>query len=209
MSPGRGRFIVLEGIDGSGTTTQAARLASALRRDGHRVVTTREPSAGPVGKLLRDALRRRTRGLSDRALALLFAADRLHHLATVVEPALARGAVVLSDRYVLSSLAYQGMRLPLAWVASLNEAARRPDLTLYLEVDPSTAGRRRRRRGGPVEIFDADPVQRAVARAYGRVIGAHGRSQRVVRVDGGGTPGEVTRELLSRARAVLSRPGRK
>lgn len=209
MSAGPGRFIVLEGIDGSGTTTQAARLAAALREAGHAVVSTREPSDGPIGVLIRQALTRRLAGLSDRMLALLFAADRLDHLASVVEPALAEGKVVVSDRYVLSSLAYQGMRLPLAWVETLNAAARPADLTLFLEVDPRTAARRRSGRGGTEELFDADEVQRAVARAYGRVARKHARAQRVVRVNGRGAADEVAGEILSRVRAVLPRRRRK
>ena len=204
-----GRFIVLEGIDGSGTTTQAARLAVSLRASGYEVVSTREPSDGPIGVLLRQALTRRLLGLSDRTLALLFAADRLDHLASVVEPALAEGKVVVSDRYVLSSLAYQGMRLPLNWVEALNAAARPADLTLYLEVDAGTAARRREGRGGTEELFDADEVQRAVARAYGRVVRKYTRAQRVVRVDGRAAADEVAREILARVQAVLSRRARK
>jgi dTMP kinase len=204
-----GRFIVLEGIDGSGTTTQAARLVVALRAAGYAVVGTREPSDGPIGVVLRQALTRRLVGLSDRALALLFAADRLDHLASVVEPALAEGKLVVSDRYVLSSLAYQGMRLPLRWVETLNASARSADLTLYLEVDPGTAARRRQGRGGTDELFDADEVQRAVARAYGRVVRKHTRAQRVVRVNGRAAPDEVAREILSRVQAVLPRRKRK
>jgi dTMP kinase len=209
MSAGPGRFVVLEGIDGSGTTTQAARLAASLRELGHAVVSTREPSDGPIGVLVRQALTRRLVGLSDRVLALLFAADRLDHLASVVEPALAAGKVVVSDRYVLSSLAYQGMRLPLAWVEALNAAARPADLTLFLEVDPRTAARRRHGRGGTEELFDADEVQRAVARAYGRVARKHARAQRVVRVNGRGAADEVAGEILNRVRAVLPRRRRK
>jgi dTMP kinase len=209
MSAGPGRFVVLEGIDGSGTTTQAARLAASLRELGHSVVSTREPSDGPIGVLVRQALTRRLVGMSDRVLALLFAADRLDHLASVVEPALAEGKVVVSDRYVLSSLAYQGMRLPLAWVEALNAAARPADLTLFLEVDPRTAARRRHGRGGTEELFDADEVQRAVARAYGRVARKHARAQRVARVDGRGAADEVAREILKRVRAVLPRRRRK
>jgi dTMP kinase len=209
MRTSAGRFVVLEGIDGSGTTTQAARLAASLRAAGHAVLSTREPSDGPLGVVLRQALTRRLVGLSDRALALLFAADRLDHLASVVEPALAEGKVVVSDRYVLSSLAYQGMRLPLSWVETLNAAARPADLTLYLEVDPRTAAGRRQGRGGAAELFDADEVQRAVARAYGRVVRKHARAQRVVRVDGRAAPDEVAREILSRVRTVLPRRRRK
>jgi dTMP kinase len=204
-----GRFIVLEGIDGSGTTTQAARLVASLRASGHAVVNTREPSDGPIGVVLRQALTRRLVGLSDRALALLFAADRLDHLASVVEPALAEGKVVVSDRYVLSSLAYQGMRMPLGWVETLNAAARPADLTLYLEVDAGTAARRREGRGGTEELFDADEVQRAVARAYGRVVRKHTRAQRVVRVNGRAAADEVAREILARVKAVLTRRARK
>src|SRR4051794_39709628 len=113
MSPA-GRFIVIEGLDGAGTTTQTERLATRLREEGHRVLTTREPSDGPVGMLLRQALTGRLTlpgahaPLADETLALLFAADRTDHLASRVEPALGRGEVVLCDRYVLSSLAYQG-----------------------------------------------------------------------------------------------------
>jgi dTMP kinase len=209
MSRAAGRFIVLEGIDGSGTTTQAARLVASLRSAGHEVVATREPSDGPLGVVLRQALTRRLVGLSDRALALLFAADRLDHLASVVEPALAEGKVVVSDRYVLSSLAYQGMRMPLGWVEGLNAAARPADLTLYLAVDPRTAARRRQGRGGRAELFDADEVQRAVARAYARVMRKHARAQRVVRVDGRASPDEVARQILSRVRTVLPRRRRK
>lgn len=209
MKATSGRFIVLEGIDGSGTTTQAARLTASLRAAGLAVVSTREPSDGPIGVILRQALTRRLVGLSDRILALLFAADRLDHLASVVEPALAEGKVVVSDRYVLSSLAYQGMRMPLAWVETLNAAARPADLTLYLDVDPRTAARRRHGRGGTDELFDADEVQRAVARAYGRVVRKHARAQRVARVDGHASPDEVAREILAKVRTVLPRRGRK
>jgi dTMP kinase len=205
MNRAPGRFLVLEGIDGSGTTTQLAHLAAALRADGHSVWTTREPTDGPVGMLLRQALTRQLQGLSDAALALLFAADRMHHLAAVVEPALAEGQVVISDRYVLSSLAYQGLRLPMAWVEALNARARRPDLTLFLEVAPAVARLRRLGRGGPAELFDDDRLQIRIARAYGRLARRHQRGHRIQRIDGEAPPEEVTREVLQRARAVLGR----
>ncbi len=185
----RGRFVVLEGLDGAGTTTQAARLATALRQAGHRVVLTREPSNGPVGVLLRQALaarRPRPEGerLSDAALALLFAADRLQHLDSTVEPGLARGAIVISDRYALSSLAYQGRVLGQPWVETLNARARTPDLTLFLEVRPRVAAARRRLRGGRQERFDDARTQAAVARAYGAVMAHHARAHHVRRIDG-------------------------
>jgi dTMP kinase len=184
----RGRFVVLEGLDGAGTTTQAARLALVLRRAGHRVVLTREPSDGPVGVMLREALQGRPRPggemLTDAALALLFAADRLDHLASKVEPGLASGAVVVSDRYVLSSFAYQGRVLDPTWVEALNAKAQAPDLTLFLEVRPRVAAARRELRGGHKDRFDDARTQAAVARAYDAVVARHARTQRVRRLDG-------------------------
>jgi dTMP kinase len=181
----RGRFVVLEGLDGAGTTTQALRLAAALRRTGHRVVLTREPSEGPVGALLRQALDGPGRQLlSDATLALLFAADRLDHLASTVEPGLAAGAIVISDRYALSSFAYQGRVLGQPWVEALNARARTPDLTLFLEVVPRVAATRRRLRGGRKERFDDSRTQASVARAYGEVMARHGRAHHVRRIDG-------------------------
>src|SRR5688572_4731702 len=99
----RGRFIALEGLDGSGTTTQAARLADALGARGRTVVRTQEPSHGPIGRLVREALRSLDAPLDPDALALLFAADRRDHVASEIEPALARGHDVVCDRYVMSS----------------------------------------------------------------------------------------------------------
>lgn len=198
----RGRFVVLEGLDGAGTTTQALRLAQALRRSGHRVVLTREPSNGPVGVLLRQALASRLPGrqrLSDEALALLFAADRLHHLASTVEPGLAAGAIVISDRYALSSFAYQGRVLGQPWVETLNARATSPDLTLFLEVRPRVAAARRKMRGGRRERFEDARTQAAVARAYGAVMARHARAHHVRWIDGEMGVDEVAAEV---ARAV-------
>lgn len=214
----RGRFIVLEGLDGAGTTTQAERLARALREAGHRVLVTRQPSDGPVGTQLRHALTGRLglpngRGpLTEDTLALLFAADRLDHLAAVVEPALERGELVLCDRYVLSSLAYQGSALPMAWVEAINARARRPDLTLFIEVDVATAARRRAARGGEAELFEADARQARISRQYQQAIRRRAGKERIVRIDGRQTVEEVTREALeaiSRALGVGGRRGRR
>lgn len=208
----RGRFVVLEGLDGAGTTTQAARLAAVLRRAGRRVVLTREPSAGPVGALLRRALDgslRQKPKLSDAALALLFAADRLDHLASTVEPGLAAGAVVVSDRYVLSSFAYQGRVLEPAWVEALNAHARPPDLTLFLEVRPRVAAARRRLRGGRKERFDDARTQAAVARAYETMMVRHGRAHHVQRLNGELAVEEVAAQVQAAVATFLAgRPSR-
>src|SRR5580693_8502583 len=110
----RGRFVVLEGIDGAGTTTQVARLADRLRGKKHPVRTTREPSDGPIGALVRQVLTGRVIVPGGRApnwttMALLFAADRMDHMEAEIEPWIAEGGIMVSDRYDASSLAYQSV----------------------------------------------------------------------------------------------------
>lgn len=137
------RFVVFEGGEGSGKSTQSARLAETLRAAGHEVVVTREPGGTTLGTSIRALLLDvRTRGLDPRAEALLYAADRAQHVAELIRPALERGAVVISDRYVDSSLAYQGAGRALARdeVAELSAWATAglvPGLTVVLDVDPA------------------------------------------------------------------------
>lgn len=143
-----GFFIALEGGDGAGKSTQAEALAEWIRAKGHEVVLTREPGATPVGKRLRSILLDvSSAGLSHRAEALLYAADRAEHVDTVVRPALERGAVVISDRYIDSSVAYQGAGRDLSptEIARINRWATHglvPHLTVLLDVSPETARER-------------------------------------------------------------------
>ena len=174
-------FIVLEGIDGSGTTTQLPLLERHLERRGRRAYTTREPSQGPVGRLLRELLlgghKLPTGAPADGlAMALLFAADRRDHLTREIEPALAAGADVVSDRYLMSSLAYQAQEADRAWVAGLARELRQPDLTLLLDVPVSVAAARRRAAGRPDERYDADDVQSRVASRYRELCAADPRA---------------------------------
>ncbi|RLF09317.1 MAG: dTMP kinase [Thermoprotei archaeon] len=138
MSDVKGLLIALEGIDGAGNTTQARLLARWLRRLGLGVVLTKEPTKGAVGRLIRRRLRRKVR---DPFLdTLLFAADRAEHVASVIDPALQRGLVVVTDRYVESSIAYQGAEgADMGWVEAVNSFAPRPDLTIVLDIHPSQA----------------------------------------------------------------------
>jgi len=135
-------FIVFEGGEGAGKTTQIARLAALLRSGGRTVVTTREPGGTSVGQSIRALLLDPDTGdLAPRTEALLYAADRAEHVAGVIAPALASGAVVISDRYVDSSLAYQGAgrALPLDDVALISGWATNdlvPTLTVVLDIDP-------------------------------------------------------------------------
>ena len=168
-------FIVLEGIDGSGTTTQLGLLDRHLQGRGRPVHPTREPSGGPVGRLLREILLGGHR-LPDGApadglaMALLFAADRRDHLSREIEPALAAGSDVVSDRYLLSSLAYQAQEAERDWVATLARDLRAPDLTLLLDLPVAVAAERRRAAGRALERYDADDVQARVAARYRELV---------------------------------------
>ncbi len=130
---------MLEGIDGAGTTTQSRILVNRIKGLGLKAVLTREPSDGPIGLLIRKILKGEISAEED-VLALLFAADRLHHMESLRDHL--KDSFVVSDRYVLSSLAYQGSRLPLEWVASINSRAISPDLAIIIDVDVDVALRR-------------------------------------------------------------------
>ena len=187
----RGRFLVIEGIDGAGTTTQARLLGERLRAEGRTAHVTAEPSGGPVGALVRQVLTRRIvgRGGADfdpAALALLFAADRLDHHDVEIAPKLAEGVDVVSDRFTLSSLAYQGLALgDMAWVEALNARAPAADLVVFLRVRADLALRRRRAASLDREIFEVSSFQRRVAESYERAIERlRARGDALVEVDG-------------------------
>ena len=198
-------LIVLEGIDGAGTTTQTRRLVETLRAGGTEAHATREPSDGPVGALLRRMLAGECAPVDATTLALLFAADRADHLQREVEPALARGAVVVSDRWYHSSLAYQGTEEDRGWIQILNQRARRPDLTIFLEVAAEVAARRRSAAGRAEEMFDRLSTQRAVAAGYRAVMAALAGSERIVTLDGERPADEVAAAIERLAREACAR----
>ena len=196
----RGRFIVLEGADGTGTTTQARALADHLGAQGRSVHVTAEPSRGPIGVLIRQMLGgERPREAIHRELALLFAADRLDHVGREIAPKLAEGTDVISDRYLLSSLVYPGLDLPVEWVASLNQHAPRADLTLLLTLPVDVAVARVAGRAGQPEVFDAREVQ---ARVHQRYLELAPRVDAIV-VDGSGELARVTARLCAAVDAAL------
>ncbi|PZV96344.1 dTMP kinase [Micromonospora phaseoli] len=160
-----GLFVVFEGGEGAGKSTQLAQLAERLRGEGRDVVVTREPGATGIGARIRSLVLDTAAGEapSPRAEALLYAADRAHHVATVVRPALVRGAVVISDRYVDSSLAYQGAgrTLPVdevSWLSSWATGGLKPDLVVLLDVDPGTGLSRVAARNETADRLEAESV---------------------------------------------------
>lgn len=196
-------FISLEGPDRSGKSTQAARLADRLAREGHRVCLTREPGGTPLGGHLRSLLLSPGVDPGPRAEALLYAADRAEHVERVIRPALARGEVVVSDRFADSSLVYQGWALGLGWevVARLNEFATgglEPDLTLVLLADAPL---------GPPAVPDriearAEEFARRVVQGYRRL--CREAAPRCVPVEvAGRSPEEVHRAIWDAVAARL------
>ncbi|GAA3394056.1 dTMP kinase [Streptomyces roseoviridis] len=201
-----GFFIALEGGDGAGKSTQVQALAEWIRAKGHEVVVTREPGATPVGKRLRSILLDvSSAGLSNRAEALLYAADRAEHVDSLVRPALERGAVVISDRYIDSSVAYQGAGRDLSptEIARINRWATGglvPHLTVLLDVSPETA--RERFTEAPDRLESEPPEFHARVRA-GFLALAAGDPGRYLVVDAGQEPEAVTTVVRHRLDRML------
>ncbi|HPH69391.1 MAG TPA: dTMP kinase [Kofleriaceae bacterium] len=207
----RGKLIVLEGLDGAGTTSQAKRLCEALSARGISNHLTRQPSDGPVGKLLRQMLTG-NHMMPDGSkphqdmFGLLFAADRMDHIQREVEPALAAGAVVVSDRWYHSSFAYQGTDADAAWIQVLNQRARVPDLTLFLRVAPEVAAHRRMLAGRVQELFEDLPMQQRVAAGYDRVNAALAARERIDVLDGEQSIDAVWQGIWARTAELLQLP---
>ena len=161
-----GFLLVLEGIDGSGKSTLARHLAAWLRESGREVITSREPTDGPHGTALRQSAK--TGRLSLEAELDLFQKDRTEHVATLIAPALHRGAVVILDRYYFSTAAYQGARGldPQAIIAANEKFAPVPDLVLLLDLDPAAGAARIQRRGDALDDFESLDYQREVRRLF-------------------------------------------
>ncbi|MFE7549225.1 dTMP kinase, partial [Streptomyces gardneri] len=201
-----GFFIALEGGDGAGKSTQIQALAEWIRAKGHEVVVTREPGATPIGKRLRSILLDvSSAGLSNRAEALLYAADRAEHVDSLVRPALERGAIVLSDRYIDSSVAYQGAGRDLSptEIARISRWATDglvPNLTVVLDVSPETA--RERFTEAPDRLESEPPEFHARVRAGFLALAAADPSRYLV-VDAGQEPEAVTTVVRHRLDRVL------
>ncbi len=160
------RFIVIEGIDGAGTTTQMKILAENLRARGYRCVTTAEPTLGPIGKLIRSILSGE-RCVAPSTVAYLFASDRNEHLfgSNGIVEQVESGSIVISDRYALSSLAYQGLTCGEELPLRLNGSFPAPGLTLLFDIDPEIAIARIKRRPQK-EIYETLEFQKHVSNMY-------------------------------------------
>jgi dTMP kinase len=203
----RSVFIAIEGIDGSGGTTQARMLADWFRQSGQpEVVLTCEPSHGPVGKFIREALKPGNAAsvLADSVLPFLFAADRRDHLDREIIPALQRGAAVITDRYYHSSLAYQSLSIGMPAVADLNERFRAPDLTVFLDLDPEISLARIEARGEQVERFEALDRLQQIHESYDAVlIHCRAAGEHVVTIEADAPVDEIHRAIVVQVDALL------
>ncbi|MFI6644417.1 dTMP kinase [Streptomyces sp. NPDC050504] len=201
-----GFFIALEGGDGAGKSTQVEALAEWIRAKGHEVVVTREPGATPVGKRLRSILLDvSSAGLSNRAEALLYAADRAEHVDSVVRPALERGAIVISDRYIDSSVAYQGAGRDLSptEIARISRWATSglvPHLTVLLDVSPETA---RERFTEAPDRLESEPMEFHQRVRSGFLTLASADPARYLVVDAGQEPAAITTVVRHRLDQML------
>ncbi|MFD4754446.1 dTMP kinase [Streptomyces sp. NPDC058426] len=201
-----GFFLALEGGDGAGKSTQAEALAEWIRAKGHEVVLTREPGATPVGKRLRSILLDvSSAGLSHRAEALLYAADRAEHVDTVVRPALERGAIVITDRYIDSSVAYQGAGrdlspVEIARISRWATGGLVPNLTVLLDVAPEAA---RERFTEAPDRLESEPAEFHARVRAGFLTLAAAAPERYLVVDGAQEPESVTRTVRHRLDQLL------
>ena len=193
----KGVFIVIEGLDGSGKTTQAKTLTAKLRRT-HNAIYTAEPSKGKIGMFIRNRVLYGEKRPPTAIEALLFAADRIEHVQNEVLPALAEGRVVVSDRYVYSSLAYQGSAgLNLDWIETINAHALKPDLALFIDVDPEAVQARLKSRKSVMENLE---TQRKVREIYQKFI----EKGELISIDGDKPKKAVAQELYAIVKSFLN-----
>lgn len=194
-----GFLLCIEGLDGCGKSTHVRLLARWLRSRGRKVVITDEPTDGVIGKIIKRMLRGELK-LPIAAEALLFTADRVQHISDVIEPALKAGKVVLNERYVCSSLAYQSARgVSVSWIASINKHAIKPDLTILIDI-PAKAALARIKPSRRLDEFERNlRLQQRVRRNYLRIAKQEGLKI----VDGARSRDEVQAEIRRLASAVL------
>lgn len=203
---------MIEGLDGSGTTTQARLLHRRLLEKRPGSVLTCEPTDGPVGKLIRDVLSGKLYSASDRrvmlsekSLCLLFAADRIEHSAEI-EGCLEAGDIVVCDRYILSSLAYQTLdqEIEFRWVVDVNRGCSIPDLTVFLAVPADICARRLRNRRDARTVYENRKVLRAIEENYERMLDPYaGLFGRLEIVDGRLDPDSVHERIWRSIEPVI------
>jgi dTMP kinase len=192
----KGIFIVIEGLDGSGKTTQANFLARKLEKT-NKVLLTAEPSLGKIGTFIREDCLYEDKRLPTEAEALLFAADRIEHMNNEIKPALDEGKLVICDRYFYSSLAYQGSSgLSLDWIKTINARALQPDFSIFIDVPPEKVIERLQRKKSVMETLE---TQQRVREVYLKYV----EKGELIRVNGDNAKDVVAEELYAKVSTLL------
>jgi len=185
----KGFFVCIEGLDKSGKTTQSVLLVEALCKNGFDAVYTTEPSDGEIGSFIRKYVLQRKDRVPTVVEALLFAADRADHVENGVKPMLEKGKVVVSDRYVYSSLAYQGAAgLSLDWIKKINNQALKPDLAIYIDVPVEALMQRYQSEKSVMEKLE---TQRKVGEIYQKLA----QQKELISINGKRSTEEVARDV--------------
>ena len=206
----KGRFIVFEGIDGSGKSTQIKSISKQLETQGLKIYTTFEPTDGPVGSLIRQMLLGEI-ATDQRTIASLFAADRTDHLTNQkngIKQKVDQGGIVLCDRYYFSSYAYHAQYIDMEWVIhtnSLNAEILKPDLTIFIDVDPEICFKRIKLSRTDFEMYEQIDVMKNVRINYFKAFDRLKDSEKIAVVDGNTTPEKVEDSILNEISKLESR----
>lgn len=194
-----GFFVDIEGLDGSGSSTQVRLIAKALKEEGIKAYTTKEPTRGPIGKLVRKALKGEFNSLPPSSVQLLFAADRGRHLNEEIIPRLKKGQMVVTDRYAWSSVAFGSVDLAQNWLLELNKDFILPDLTVFIEVPPDVCLERITKEKEGLELFEKEEHLAQAWGAYHALVSKYWWTHMVI-ANGEQKKKEVTEEILSHIR---------
>jgi len=195
----KGKFIVVEGLDGSGASTQVSMLSDYLTSKGYKVLLTKEPTNNLIGGLIRGQLTHEWK-TNPVCLQLLFAADRSHHLEKEIIPALEKGYVVISDRYMCSSLAFGSLDCDIEWLKKVNGTFLVPDVSIFLKVPPEVCLERMKQTRFGVERFEEKEKLGKVLIAFEKLAA---ENQNIATVDGTQTVNKVSRDVVKAVERVL------
>jgi len=203
-----GRFIVFEGIDGSGKSTQIKQISRRLKTSGYTVYSTFEPTDGPIGLLIRQMLSGKL-ATDQRTIASLFAADRTDHLVNTengIRHKVDQGAVVLCDRYYFSSYAYHAQYIDMEWVIhanSLNAEILRPDVTIFIDVDPKICFERIKNSRSSFEMYEKIDIMKKVRTNYFKAFDILKGLETIVVIDGNSTMEAVEDTILNEVKKII------
>lgn len=203
----RGKFIVFEGIDGSGKSTQIQFLTDRLKREGIVCETTAEPSEGPIGVMIRQILTGE-RKMDNRVIAAMFAADRLDHILNEESGMLKKieqGTTVVCDRYYLSNCAYNGVDMPMDWVMAANSQSiqiLRPTVTVFVDLDPDVALDRIRKNRQKTELFEKKSRLEKVRKNYFDMFEIV-KDENIVIIDGNQPPEVMAEEIWDKIKGFI------